>query len=377
MATNARPYRFTVSAFFPRPALPEDNPLTEEGVELGRLLFFDPQLSVNNSQSCASCHQTANAFSESRPVSTGAEGKVGTRNAMPLINLAWKSSFFWDGRAATLRQQVLQPIQNPLEMHETLTDLISKLRSSRPQEAFEEKAPSSKLQAPSPQEPALDSAALELGIWDFSGAWSLELGASYPSLFQRAFGSTQITADRIARALEQFLLSQTSYASKFDRVLGGAAQFTAAEQRGFELFHSEYDPRREQYGADCFHCHGGPLFQSQTFANNGLDADFKDLGRFLVTGKEGDRGTFAVPSLRNVEVTGPYMHDGRFRSLEEVIEHYSADIKRSPTLDPNLAKHPDRGIQLSSEDKAALVSFLKTLTDTRFQTNTSTMAQSF
>ncbi len=140
------------------------------------------------------------------------------------------------------------------------------------------------------------------------------------------------------------------------------------EKRGFQLFITEYDPRREQFGADCFHCHGGPLFQSQTFANNGLDAVFKDSGRYGFTKNESDQGKFSVPSLRNVELTAPYMHDGRFATLEEVIEHYATGVRRSPTLDPNLAKHPNGGVPLSSEDKKALVAFLKALTDNKYRT---------
>ena len=146
----------------------------------------------------------------------------------------------------------------------------------------------------------------------------------------------------------------------------GEGNLSAEEKRGFELFSTEFDPRRQQYGADCFHCHGGPLFQTQSFANNGLDSDSPDPGRSLITGRPGDRGKFAVPSLRNVALTAPYMHDGHFKTLEEVIEHYSSGVKRSATLDPNLAKHPTSGIQLSSADKHALVAFLKTLTDEQF-----------
>ncbi|MDB6017521.1 MAG: hypothetical protein JWR19_2010 [Pedosphaera sp.] len=331
VASNATPYRLTISHFFPRPALPTDNPLTEQGVELGRQLFFNPQLSINHSQSCAACHKPTAAFTDSRSVSTGAEGQSGTRNAMPLFNLAWKSSYFWDGRAATLREQVLLPIQNPIEMHTSLTNVVARLN----------------------------------------------LSTNYPALFAHAFSSPEITPDRIARALEQFLLTQVSHNSKFDRVLNGQARFSNDEQRGFELFHTEYDPHREQFGADCFHCHGGPLFQSQSFANNGLDSDFTDAGRSVVTGQEGDRGKFAVPSLRNVEVTAPYMHDGRFKTLDEAVEHYCTGTKRSATLDPNLAKHPDGGVPLSDADKRALIAFLKTLTDERFhpQTNTPALAE--
>jgi cytochrome c peroxidase len=219
---------------------------------------------------------------------------------MPLFNLAWKQSFFWDGRAPTLREQVLQPIQNPIEMHETLEGVEKKTGMSR---------------------------------------------------------------DQIARSLEQYLLTLISHDAKFDRVMRGEEKFTPAEQRGFELFHTEYDPRRDQFGADCLHCHGGPLFQSAAFANNGLDKEPRDNGRYEVTKKDGDKGKFAVPSLRNVALTAPYMHDGRFTTLEEVIAHYDNGLQRSDTLDPNLAKHPLTGLGLKEEDKAALVAFMKTLTD--------------
>jgi cytochrome c peroxidase len=185
----------------------------------------------------------------------------------------------------------------------------------------------------------------------------------YANLFAAAFASPEITAEKISLALENYLLTLTSFNAKFDRVLRSEDKFTAEEQRGFELFSTEYDPRRGQFGADCFHCHGGPLFQSQAFANNGSDGAFVDIGREKVTGRASDRGKFAVPSLRNVELTAPYMHDGRFRTLEDVIRHYSTGIPRSPTLDPNLAKHPDGGVPLTAEDQRALVAFLKTLTD--------------
>ena len=320
IAPNATPYRLTISQFAPQPDLPRDNPLTVEGVALGSRLFFDRRLSADNSQSCAACHHPREAFTEPRRFSRGIDGDIGTRNAMPLLNLAWKGSFFWDGRAVTLREQVLQPIQNPIEMHESLANAVAKIAADR----------------------------------------------DYHRLFAKAFGTTEITSDRIARALEQFLLVQVSFDSKFDRVMNGTAKFTDAEQRGFTLFNTEYDSYHGQHGADCFHCHGGPMLQSQSFANNGLDSAFRDLGRYKVTKRAGDEGKFAVPSLRNVAVTAPYMHDGRFRTLEEVVEHYCTGIRRSPTLDPNLAKHPDGGVPLSEEDKGALVAFLKTLTDQKF-----------
>ena len=320
IAPNATPYHFTFSAFFPQPNLPRDNPLTGEGVALGGKLFFDRRLSADNLESCANCHNPRRAFSQPQRVSRGVDGDLGTRNAMSLENLAWKDSFFWDGRAASVRDQVLQPIQNPTEMDESLTNLAAKISADE----------------------------------------------NYPRLFKNAFGSPEITSDRIARALEQFLLVQVSFDSKFDHVMNGTAKFTKEEARGYVLFNTEYDPYHGQFGADCFHCHGGPLFQSQDFANNGLDSAFTDLGRYNVTHRTGDEGKFAVPSLRNVAVTGPYMHDGRFQTLEQVVEHYCTGMKRSATLDPNLAKHPDGGVPLSTADKKALVAFLKTLTDEKF-----------
>ena len=316
------PYQFQMSATFPVPDLPRDNPLITERVDLGRTLFFEKQLSRNDRQSCADCHQVRFGMGDGKAVSTGADGQAGTRNAMPLFNLAWKKSFFWDGRAASLREQALQPIQNPLEMHETLTNVVAKLQGAK---------------------------------------------YDYATAFTRAFGSPEITTEKIGLALEQYVLAQTSFNSKFDRVQRGEEQFTATEARGFELFATEYDPRRGQYGADCFHCHGGPLFQSQGFANNGLDAAFPDPGRAKVTGRAADLGKFAVPSLRNIALTAPYMHDGRFQTLDQVVEHYATGMKRSATLDPNLAKHPDGGVPLTVPDKHALVAFLQTLTDEKYE----------
>lgn len=321
------PYRFTYAAHFPKPALPLDNPLTEEGVALGLRLFNDPLLSKGEKQVCASCHQMdAGTVDAGKAFSLGVDGLEGKRNAMPLYNLAWKSEFFWDGRAKSLRQQALMPIQDELEMHETLPSVVEKLKSARTD--------------------AADAKAV-----------------SYATSFTRAFGTPDITAERVGLALEQFLLTVTAFDSKFDRVMRGEAKFTAEEQRGFELFHTEHDPRRGQFGADCFHCHGGPLFQNVPFANNGLEREPKDLGRYLVTGRDGDKGKFSVPSLRNVELTAPYMHDGRHRTLEEAVFHYVRGVQRSDTLDPNLAKHPPGGVRLPPPDLHALVAFLKTLTD--------------
>jgi cytochrome c peroxidase len=365
------PYPFQMSATFPIPDLPRDNPLTVERVALGKTLFFDKQLSINNAQSCADCHEPANAFADNRRTARGAEGEFGPRNTMPLFNLAWKKEFFWDGRAKSLREQVLQPIQNPIEMHEVLTNLVLKLGSTGLRPVVSGVAPET-VGAHSPQ--SLSHELSKSSVTPPSGATPdgtggtpvLPKNADYPALFSAAFGSREITAEKISLALENYLLTLTSFDAKFDRVLRGEDKFSAEEQRGFELFSTEYDPRRGQYGADCFHCHGGPLFQSQAFANNGSDGAFKDIGREKVTGKASDRGKFSVPSLRNVVLTAPYMHDGRFRTLDDVIEHYATGIQRSATLDPNLAKHPDGGVPLSDADKRALVAFLKTLTDEKF-----------
>ncbi len=330
MPAKFTPYRFTMSSVFPVPDLPKDNPLIEERVALGRALFHDAKLSRDNSISCASCHAENAAFSDARRFSLGVEGRTGKRQAMPLFNLAWKSSFFWDGRAPSLRAQALVPIQDHAEMDEKLERVVAKLA----------------------------------GQGDYRG------------LFTAAFGSAEITPEKIGLAIEAFVLTLTSFDSKFDRAMRGEkVALTVEEQRGFELFFTEYDPRREQFGADCFHCHGGANFSTHGFANNGLDETFADVGRFAVTQRESDRGKFSVPSLRNVSLTAPYMHDGRFNTLEEVIDHYSTGVKRSTTLDPNLAKHPVGGMNLSTEDKAALVAFLKTLTEERWQNAAGTSAR--
>lgn len=324
------PYPWTVGAHMPSVALPADNPLTAEGVALGRLLFHDPRLSRDGRVSCASCHDPARAFADpGKAVSTGIDGRPGTRNAMPLFNLAWAPALFWDGRAPTLRRQVLEPIQHPDEMGQPLPQAVAAL--------------------------ATDAALV--------------------ARFQRAMGGP-VTAERIGLALEQYLLTLVSQDSKFDRAMQGGEPLTAQERRGFELFITEHDPRLGLRGADCFHCHGGALFTNQQFLDNGLPdgaprglhrrLGLPDTGRAQVTGQASDRLRFRTPSLRNVAVTAPYMHDGRLRTLEDVIEHYDHGVERRPGLDPNLAKHPPQGLGLSREDKAALVAFLKTLTDPAF-----------
>ena len=319
-SAGTKPYSLHISERLPKVKLPEDNPLTEQGVALGRRLFHETKLSRNDSQSCASCHDQSKAFTDGRVSSLGESGQLGRRNAMPLMNLAWAKEFFWDGRAQSLREQVLLPIQDTHEMNETLERVAKKLKAER----------------------------------------------DYPAQFQAAFGSTEVTAERIALALEQFLLTLVSQESRFDQAARKLTSLTAQEQRGLQLFVTEHDPKRGLRGADCFHCHGGNLFSNHQFINNGLGEVADDLGRMETTKSAADRGKFKVPSLRNVALTAPYMHDGRFATLEEVVEHYNGSLHRSPTLDPNLAKHPESGLGLSAEDKSALVTFLKTLTDESF-----------
>lgn len=349
------PYRFEMSAIFPIPDLPKDNPLLAERVVLGEKLFHETALSRDNTISCASCHHADQAFADPRRYSVGVRKQTGTRNAMPLFNLAWKRSFFWDGRAASLRAQALMPIQDHTEMDASLPNVVAKLtatgRAGRPLPAVRDSQDGG---APGVTPPISTN--------------------NYFTLFTAAFGSPDITPEKIGLAIENYLLTLTSFDSKFDRVLRGEEKLSAEEQRGLELFMTEYDPRREQFGADCFHCHGGPLFQSQTFANNGSDGALKDIGREKVTGKAADRGKFAVPSLRNIALTAPYMHDGRFRTLEEVVAHYSTGVPRQPTLDPNLAKHPAGGVPLNGADQRALVAFLQTLTDPKYADPTGAFA---
>ena len=316
----AAPTPFSVS--FPRhipiPKLPLDNPLIAERVTLGERLFHDRLLSRTQEISCASCHQ-GQVMSDPRRFSPGVEGKVGKRHSMPLFNLAWKDDFFWDGRASSLRSQALVPIEDHLEMDDSVSKVIKKL----------------------------------------------EAAPDYPGQFAKAFGSGRITGETIGLAIENFLLTRMSFDSKFDRSMKGEVELSAEEKRGFELFFTESEPRLDRRGADCFHCHGGALFTDHGFHNTGL-LPTDDLGLEATTSRESDRYKFSTPSLRNIALTAPYMHDGRFATLEEVIDHYNTPFELSPTLDPNLAKHP-QGLGLTKADQAALIAFLRTLTDPNMQ----------
>ena len=316
----------------PTPSLPADNPLTVQKVKLGKMLFNERMLSKDGSQSCADCHLQADAFTDVRRFSIGVEGKPGTRQAMAVFNMAFQRpipghGFFWDGRAPRLRDQALMPIQDPLEMNETLENVVTKLSASQ----------------------------------------------TYRDQFVRAFGNDTINTDRIGLALEQFMLSIVSVNSKHDKVVRGEAAYTMSEQRGRDLFFREVNPMTGQVGAECFHCHGGPNFSNDAFMNNGLDRepDFTDLGRFNVTGDPADRARFKVTSLRNIAITPPYMHDGRFTTLEEVVDHYNTGVKGSTTVERDIMRFNLRpgGLGLSDQDKADLIAFLKTLTDDDLRTS--------
>ena len=325
-AFDDTPYILSIGAL-PPPDLPADNPLTEQGVHLGKMLFYEKMLSKDLSQACADCHKQVDGFSDSTRLSIGVEGLPGKRQAMPIFNLAWHSNaFFWDGRAPLLRDQALKPIQDPLEMNETLENVIAKLSASK----------------------------------------------TYTDQFIRAFGSDEITSEKMALAMEQFMLSVVSNNSKYDKFLRGEVILTNSERRGKDLFFLEYNPFfPEQSGADCSHCHGGPNFENDRYMNNGLDTDaeFVDIGREEVTLNATDRAKFKVPSLRNIAVTAPYMHDGRFSTLEQVVDHYNEMIQESSTVDPAILNTQQTGLLLTAEDKVDLINFLKTLTDETFLEN--------
>ena len=319
-ADVGRPLAFTVPAGFPQVSLPADNPLTVEGVALGLRLFTDVRLSSTGVQSCATCHQPSRAFSDTVPLSLGADGKPGARNAMPLFNLAWSGAYAWDGGKPHVRDQVVAAMTNAVEMHADPAKVVA----------------------------------------------TLSKDAALGDAFGAAFGSREVTVARIGLALEQYLLTLVSADAKFDRAMRGETEFTEDEKQGFALFSTEYDPVHGRRGADCFHCHGGVLFSDYGYKNTGLDLVSADTGRGGVTGRASDRGKFKTPSLRNVAVTGPYMHDGRIFTLKAVVAHYDHGVERTDNLDPNIAKHPDEGLQLTEEEQRQLVAFLRTLTDERY-----------
>ncbi|WP_375559632.1 cytochrome-c peroxidase [Bernardetia sp. OM2101] len=308
---------------------PTTNQITDAGATLGRVLFYDKNLSKNGRVSCASCHVQDKGFSDPRVLSKGFEGGNTRRHSMGLTNARFygKGTFFWDERAATLEEQVLLPIQDEVEMGLTLDTLIARIEDA-----------------------------------DY-----------YEPLFEDAFGDKTVTTDRISKSLAQFVRSLVSYESKYDIGRAGVnratepfSNFTEEENLGKMLFLDAFPLR----GLGCTTCHGTEAFITpQKSTNNGLDAESTtDLGVYESTGRPQDIGTFKTPSLRNVALRAPYMHDGRFATLAEVIEHYNSGVQAHPNLEIIL-KDPEgnpRRMNLSQEEKDALVAFLKTLTDEKF-----------
>lgn len=303
------PVELVLPESFPYMKIPEDNPQTEEGIALGKRLFFDPILSIDSTISCASCHAPSAAFSDLTAFSEGVAGKT-DRNSMPIINAGWMKSFFWDGRVMSLENQAKHPVENKIEMGERWKHVVEKLQRH----------------------------------------------PDYPSMFREAFETTQITTDLATKAIAQYERTLISSNSKYDKYRAGQTLLTEQELLGLDLFFTEK--------ADCFHCHGTRLFTDNRFHNNGLDEFSEDGGLAKITKHDSDWGKFKTPTLRNVEVTGPYMHDGRFETLEEVIEFYDSGAQPAATIDPLIGA--GRKLNLTEEEKAALVAFLKTLTDTAF-----------
>lgn len=303
------------------PVIPIDNPQTVEGIALGKKLFFDPILSIDNTQACADCHAPENAFTDSDRFSDGVDGVFGNRNSMPLFNLAWNydEKFFWDGSTFSLEHQAFVPVSDPIEMKSSWTQLEQELQEH----------------------------------------------SEYPNLFQQAFGTLSIDSTLITKAIAQFERTLISSNSKFDKHLLGEVELTQEELNGFDIF-------MDEARGDCFHCHGSdknPLWTDNIFHNNGLDETFTDLGLGVVTGDPSDNGKFKSPSLRNLEFTAPYMHDGRFATIDDVINHYSEGLKSSSTIDPLMKKVAQGGVGLIQQDKADLKAFLLTLSDSEFINN--------
>lgn len=293
----------------------ESNPITADGFLLGKKIFFDGKLSRDGTISCAECHNQAYAFTHhGHAQSHGIDDLVGPRNAPALQNLAWQKTFFWDGGVFDLDLFSLAPIENPVEMDEQIGNVLEKLRKDQ----------------------------------------------SYPAMFKKAFGSEDITTERFLKSLSQFMLTLVSANSKYDQYKAGKANLSNDEKAGLTLFNEK----------GCASCHPEPLFTDDSFRSNGLPTDFfrnyVDLGRFRITELPADKYKFKVPSLRNIEYTFPYMHDGRFINLEDVLNHYSEGMADLENLDIIFKKNTKRGINITPKEKSQIIAFLKTLTDESF-----------
>lgn len=304
---------------FPNPIYAlNNNPVNRAGFELGKALFYDGLLSRDGTVSCGSCHQQVAGFAhQDHALSHGIDNKVGTRNSPALINLAWQASFFWDGGVPDLDLQPIAPIENPVEMDEKMGNVLQKLQAS----------------------------------------------SKYPQMFEKAFGSREITTAKTMKALSQFMIMLVSANSKYDKMRRGEAVLTPEENTGLQIFNQK-----------CATCHAGENFTDNSFSNNGMPLNplpaQNDQGRFRVTNLNTDLFKFKVPTLRNIEKTAPYMHDGRIATLEGAIAHYVAPAL-TLNVDPRLRQLPGGflGIPLTLDERAKLLAFLKTLTDNEFLTN--------
>ena len=321
-----KPYNFKkLGIGFTKMPINEKNRVTEKGVNLGRHLFYDPILSLDSTISCASCHKQEFAFSDgAKKFSTGINNQQQTRNTLPLFNLAWYPKLFWDGRAKSIEKQVAEPILNNKEMGMNWSLLISRLENSK----------------------------------------------FYKTKFEEAFGNQKIDSSLIVKAIAQFERTLISDNSKYDKVLRGEAKFTKDEYDGFVI-------ANDQSMGDCLHCHptdANAMGTTFDFSNNGIDNfnnvnQFKDAGLAITTGLDIDFGKFKIPSLRNVALTAPYMHDGRFKTLEQVINFYSDSVNTPINLDSKMQYAHRGGVRLTNAEKQKVFAFLNTLTDSIFIKN--------
>ena len=319
-------YTLEIPEWLPDPIIPEDNPMTVDGVMLGRQLFYEKKLSSDGSMSCGSCHLQEKGFTDGLATSVGVLGMNGSRSSMSIVNLVFNTNgFFWDGRVATLEEQALLPIEDHLEFNESWDNVMEKLKEDE----------------------------------------------AYPSLFRKAFGierKSEMTKELAAKAIAQFERTIISGNSRFDQIVEQNMGWpTDAELRGQQLFFFELAQDLDHPG--CSHCHFNPLYTDNEYKNNGLDAveemeDFEDPGLGGVNGNIFDYGKFRVPTLRNIEHTAPYMHDGRLATLEDVLDEYSKGGHGVINEDPNIQE-----FTLSEQDKQDLIAFLKMLTDEELLTN--------
>lgn len=308
--------------------IPEDNPLTEEGIALGRFLFYDKILSKDQTVSCASCHKQEFAFSDNKVLSEGVNGAKTRRHSMTIVNSLWQDVFFWDGRSNSLENQALEPIKNPDEMNLPIDEAIKRLNES----------------------------------------------SFYKEKFLSAFATETITSIHLAQAIAQFERTLISGNSKYDQYKRDEYTLTASEERGMNLFFTHPEPSINLRGGNCGDCHSGFLTSDRLLHNNGLDASFdEDLGQEEISNFTSDRGKFKTPTMRNIANSAPYMHDGRFSTLEDVLDHYNEHIQQSSTLDVLIKLGSNQtdasSLGLTTQEKEDIIAFMHTLTDDEFLTN--------